>query len=134
MPRTACPRIKRNRAQLALATDITHTFLSKLQFRFLSRMELVELRPFVSSPPPNSSRMNERKKSWWVFDRPLLRDPFVWAAITLSVVATLIDRDMRGLPLWVVLANFCWYLISGISFIGVVFGSIREYSRGKRAG
>ena len=34
MPRTACPRIKRNRAKLALATDITHTFLGKLQFRF----------------------------------------------------------------------------------------------------
>jgi hypothetical protein len=69
-----------------------------------------------------------------VFDRPLLQDPLVWVALALSLIATLVDRELRDVPLWLVVANFSWYLISAVSLVGVVLGSVREYSRGKRSG
>jgi hypothetical protein len=70
---------------------------------------------------------------WWVFDRPLSRDPIFVVGIALgiaSVVSVVASRDDYGalaLILQIVTA-----LPLALLFAGILLGTPREYIRGRR--
>lgn len=77
---------------------------------------------------------NDRGR-WWVFDRPLWRDPLFLVGIgagLVSIVAVLVARDgyRTGGLVFAVLTS----LPAGILAAGIVIGTPREYLRGRRTG
>ena len=75
--------------------------------------------------------MAERR--WWVFDRPLLRDPLFIAGLVLGVagIARVVARhDHYGAGAFVLTVLFAvpWALVA----TGTVGGIVREYHRGRR--
>jgi hypothetical protein len=72
---------------------------------------------------------------WWVFDRPLWRDPLFVTGIAvgvISVVSVVLLRNDYGTGAFVLalLAS----IPGGVLASGILLGSAREYLRGRREG
>jgi hypothetical protein len=70
---------------------------------------------------------------WWVFDRPLWRDPLFVIGIgvgLISVVSVILLRDEYGTGAFVF--ALLTSLPGGVFVSGIVFGTPREYLRGRR--
>lgn len=73
----------------------------------------------------------EESRSWWVFDRPLARDPMAWLAVAVWIAWFVWGRNERvtigpvgRLVEAVLMAPWVVY------GVGVVAGSVREFHRG----
>jgi hypothetical protein len=78
-------------------------------------------------------RAMEDRSRWWVFDRPLWRDPLfvIGTGVGLiSVVSVILLRDEYGTGAFVF--ALLTSLPAGVFASGVVFGIPREYMRGRR--
>jgi len=82
----------------------------------------------MSTPDPTG-----RQRRWWVFDRPIARDPLFAAGVALGVlgiVATIVNPPAGA-------AGFVFNVLSaipmGVLFVGTVGGSVREFARARRA-
>ena len=72
---------------------------------------------------------------WWVYDRPLLRDPMFVVAVVLGMVralGVLLDRDRYGAGAF--LLTILLAVPAAIAGIGIVGGIGREFVRGRRRG
>lgn len=70
---------------------------------------------------------------WWVFDRPLWRDPLFVIGILLgvvSIVGVILSRDEYGTGAFVF--ALLTSLPAGLLASGIVLGTPREYMRGRR--
>jgi hypothetical protein len=71
--------------------------------------------------------------SWWVFDRPLLRDPLFRVGLVLGavfLVVTVARLDDFG---WFAAAlNIAFALPAGVLVAGAVGGSVRRYRLARR--
>jgi hypothetical protein len=70
---------------------------------------------------------------WWVFDRPLWRDPLFVIGIgvgLISVVSVILLRDEYGTSAFVF--ALLTSLPAGVFASGIVIGTPREYMRGRR--
>jgi hypothetical protein len=77
----------------------------------------------------------EDRGRWWVFDRPLWRDPLFVIGIgvgLISVVCVILLRDEYGTGAFVF--ALLTSLPAGVFASGVVIGTAREYMRGRRQG
>jgi hypothetical protein len=75
----------------------------------------------------------EDRGRWWVFDRPLWRDPLFVIGIgagLISVVSVILLRDEYGTGAFVF--ALLTSLPAGVFASGVVIGTPREYMRGRR--
>jgi hypothetical protein len=75
----------------------------------------------------------EDRGRWWVFDRPLWRDPLFVIGIGVgltSVVSVILLRDEYGTGAFVF--ALLTSLPAGVFASGVVIGTPREYMRGRR--
>jgi hypothetical protein len=75
----------------------------------------------------------EERGRWWVFDRPLWRDPLFVIGIgvgLISVVSVILLRDEYGSGAFVF--ALLTSLPAGVFASGVVIGTPREYVRGRR--
>jgi hypothetical protein len=73
------------------------------------------------------------RSRWWVFDGPLWRDPLFVIGIgvgLISVVSVILLRDEYGTGAFVF--ALLTSLPAGVFASGVVFGTLREYMRGRR--
>lgn len=69
---------------------------------------------------------------WWIFDRPLFRDPLFVAAMVVGVAALLGiigARDEYGSAAFVI--SLATAVPSAVLAVGVTAGSIREFLRGR---
>ena len=69
---------------------------------------------------------------WWVFDRPLHRDPLFVAGVVLGLaflVLTVVNRDDYGAG--ALAFTIATAFPSGVLAVGVMAGSIREFVRGR---
>ncbi|HKX71924.1 MAG TPA: hypothetical protein VJM75_11875 [Acidimicrobiales bacterium] len=73
------------------------------------------------------------RRRWWVFDRPLWRDPLFVIGIgvgLISVVSVILLRDEYGTGAFVL--ALVTSLPGGVFVSGIVLGTLREYVRGRR--
>jgi hypothetical protein len=72
----------------------------------------------------------DRGGAWWVFDRPLLRDPLFVLGLVLGVawmVSVVLRRDDFGWAAFVI--TLASSIPAGLLASGIVLGSPREYAR-----
>lgn len=78
--------------------------------------------------------MDGRSRQRWVFDRPFYKDRLVWIAALAAAVAVTFEivRETEFLS-WASHALFATFQAAGaILSVGIVGGSIREYTRARR--
>ena len=69
---------------------------------------------------------------WWVFDRPLPRDPLFLAGLALGsarLAVAVAGRAEHGAPAFLIMAATA--VPSGLLLVGIVAGSVREFVRGR---
>jgi hypothetical protein len=74
-------------------------------------------------------------ESWWVYDRPLLRDGLFVVSVmcgVIAAVAAVVSREDASLVVW--LYNVLGGAAAGFFLAGVVGGSVRNFVRGYREG
>lgn len=72
---------------------------------------------------------------WWVFDRPLHRDPLFVAALLCGVAAAVVAIVAReNVSVFVRLSTIVGGAFSGFFLVGIVGGSVRNSIRGYREG
>ena len=78
--------------------------------------------------------MSTSSRAWWVFDRPVHRDPLFLVALVFGLLgeaAVLVDRDRFGSVALVLMV--LWQIPGTLLAVGIVGGSIREFVRGRRS-
>lgn len=71
------------------------------------------------------------RRHWWVFDRPFIRDWMFLLALLSGVIAGIIEALRPGLGSVARVMSPLTAAVSGFLLIGVVFGVIREFARGR---
>jgi hypothetical protein len=72
---------------------------------------------------------------WWVFDRPLHRDPLFVVALLCGVAAAVVAVVTRGdVSTFVHVYEIVGGALAGSSLVGIVGGSVRNFVRGYREG
>jgi hypothetical protein len=74
-------------------------------------------------------------ESWWVFDRPLRRDPLFVVALLCGVAAAVGAVVTGGdVSMFVRVYEVVGGAVAGFSLFGIVGGSVRNFVRGYREG
>lgn len=68
---------------------------------------------------------------WWVYRRPLLRDPLFILGLLLGS-AVLVRTAVRAGEVGAVIFGVLFALPTGLLTVGIIGGSIREYRRARR--
>ncbi|GGI07423.1 hypothetical protein [Egicoccus halophilus] len=73
--------------------------------------------------------------SWWVYDRPLMRDVIFAASLLCGAAAAVVGiAGMENPSALGALYNVLGGAVAGFFFAGVVGGSVRNFIRGYRGG
>lgn len=74
------------------------------------------------------------RAQWWTFDRPVTKDPLMWAAIAIGVVAAILAVTRADGPTSSALGGYLLVVgfATGWFATGVVGGSVRNLARGYR--
>jgi hypothetical protein len=72
---------------------------------------------------------------WWVFDKPLHRDPLFVVALLCGIAASVVAvATSDDVSMFVRLYNVVGGVFSGFFLFGILGGSVRNFLRGYRAG
>jgi hypothetical protein len=74
----------------------------------------------------------EDKMSWWVFDRPLMRDWLFLVGLVLGAVAVVqLIRDADEFGAVALVLAVVTGIPTGVLLAGILGGTVREYVRGR---
>lgn len=69
------------------------------------------------------------QRQWWAFDRPILRDPLLWAGIATGMALVVLSPPTVAARWHVVLGELLGRLVVGIVLAGVFGGFVRNLLR-----
>lgn len=78
-----------------------------------------------------------KRRRWWAFDRPLLRDSLFWLALAAGVILAVVrtsSAQFSEVPLIAQTASFVGRLLIGFFLAAALGGAARNFWRGYREG
>lgn len=70
--------------------------------------------------------------TWWVFDRPLLRDGLFWSGLVLGLALAIGEAFSASFDRWALsgqVVHLGLRVLLGVGIVGVVGGSVRNFRR-----
>ena len=77
---------------------------------------------------------SDEAQRWWIFDKPLSRDPLFITALVLPVLGYLGNLLQEDFSVLGRLIDIPVVFFSAVLLVGSTLGSVREYRRGKAEG
>ena len=71
-----------------------------------------------------------QQRRWWVFDRPVLHDPLLWAGLATGMVLLLLSPPAVASRWYVVLGELVLRMLAGVVLAGAFGGFVRNLVRG----
>ena len=71
-----------------------------------------------------------QQRRWWVFDRPVLHDPLLWARLATGMVLLLLSPPAVASRWYVVLGELVLRMLAGVVLAGAFGGFVRNLVRG----